>query len=78
MKIPMDKVIDVKEGIFTKVELLKKNPNLGQKEELLTHLTYTYRRLIYNHFKIVYRIEDSTIYVIDVFDSRQSPTKMKK
>ena len=39
--------------------------------------TYTYRSLIVRKlFKVVYRIEDKTIFIVAVFDCRQNPQKL--
>lgn len=49
----------------------------GQLEMALAHRGKGHRRLIEGHFKIIYRVEDETVYVTDIFDSRQHPEKMK-
>lgn len=72
-----DKILKIYDGVFDRVNSLKLNPHIGQIEEKLEHLEYAYRRLIFKHFKIIYRIEDNIIFITDVFDSRQSPLKMK-
>ncbi|MFT4681801.1 MAG: toxin ParE1/3/4 [Granulosicoccus sp.] len=54
-------------------------PEMGQIEPVLESLNLGHRRIIEGHFKIVYRINASeeTIYVTDIFDSRQDPKKVK-
>lgn len=60
-----------------KAENLAANPYIGQREEYLEHLEGDYRRIIEGYFKIIYRVEGKFIYIIDFFDSRQAPEKMK-
>jgi len=52
-------------------------PFKGQLELYLTKLNLGHRRLIEGNFKIVYRIEKVKIYVVDFFDGRDNPDKMK-
>ena len=53
------------------------NPMKGQREEFLQHLHQDHRRLIIHYIKIIYKVEDNTIFITDFFDSRQDPSKMK-
>ena len=46
-------------------------------EEYLRHLNLGHRRIVTDHYKIIYRIEDQVIYITDIFDTRQNPGKMK-
>jgi len=47
------------------------------RDDYLEHLQMGHRRLVQSHYKIIYRIEGNTIYITDIFDSRQDPAKMK-
>lgn len=71
------KVIETRDRILDKTDTLIKQPLIGQKELLLEHLGLGHRRLIEGHIKIVYRIVVETVYITDIFDSRQDPDKMK-
>ena len=62
---------------MAKADKLLTHPRMGQKEEYLEHLGQSHRRIIENHYKIIYRVEGEIIYVTDIFDSRQDPAKMK-
>ena len=62
---------------FKKIENLVKNPFLGQEEPFLSYLGKNHRRIFHMNIKVIYRIEKDVIYVIDFFDSRQNPSKMK-
>ena len=64
-------------AVLDRTEELKVYPQLGQIEELLSHLRLGHRRLIEGHIKIIYRVEGETVYITDFFDSRQDPKKMK-
>lgn len=71
------KVADkIKLGIIEKLKILKNNPHIGQQEEFLEHLKLNHRRMVQGNYKIVYRIEQDTIFVTDIFDARQNPDKI--
>ena len=76
-EIPSQKVRQIRDKILAKSMKLIKNPHLGQSEEYLEHLSLSHRRVIEGNYKIIYRVESETIYITDVFDSRQDPSKMK-
>lgn len=52
-------------------------PLLGQKEPLLAKLKRDYRRLVEGNYKIIYNFRNKTIYINRIFDTRQSPSKLK-
>lgn len=66
----------IRSGIIKKLKSIKKNPLIGQEEELLKDLGLGHRRRVEGNYKIIYRITGKTIYVTDIFDSRQNPEKM--
>lgn len=72
-----DKVNQIRDRILDKAEKLVNNPYLGQIEIQLQHLGLEHRRLISGNHKIIYRIQGETIFVTDIFDSRQEASKMK-
>lgn len=76
-EVPLEKRLEIRDKILAKAEKLLINPSLGQKEEYLDHLDRSHRRIIEDHYKIIYRVEGELIYITDIFDSRQDPTKMK-
>ena len=58
-------------------QLLAENLNLGPIEPLLTHLPTTYRSIVVNHLtKMVYRILDDHIEIVDFWDVRREPDKL--
>jgi hypothetical protein len=62
------KVLENREYDFTKI---------GAKDETFSHLKRNYRKLIINIIKITYRIGNTKMYVVRVFDTRQNPKKNK-
>lgn len=63
-------------SVLKKALLLKDFPQMGQEEETLQVLGLGHRYLVDGHYKIVYRIERETIYITDIFDTRQDPDKI--
>lgn len=59
--------------------LLQKTPRVGQREELLLERKEEIRYLISKHNKIIYLVNDNSkqVVVLDVFDTRQNPDKIK-
>jgi len=57
---------------------LQKQPNIGQKEELLQDSDLDYRYFLHEHYKVIYCINKNTIDVYDVFDTRQNPKKITR
>ena len=52
-------------------------PKAGQVEIWMEGKEYVYRRLVIGNFKVIYRIDGEVVYVTDIFDMRQDPTRMK-
>ena len=50
-------------------------PLKGQVEETLQPAG-RYRYLVYSHYKIIYTVRNSDIYIMSLFDTRQDPSKM--
>ncbi len=65
-------------GIIEAAERLRFNPKLGPIEGMLAELPTSYRYTLYKNFKIIYSVEKELlqIRVADVFDCRQSPSKI--
>ncbi len=72
MNIQVEKS-EILNRIFVKTRVFLDNPYLGREEECLEHLKLGHRRLIEKHCKIIYKIKNDTIYITDVFDTRQDP-----
>jgi len=67
-------------GIIDRTIGLNKNPYIGQEEELLTGRAQNFRYLVYKSYKIIYWINKSKnrIDIVNVFDTRQNPLKIKQ
>ncbi|WP_417428525.1 type II toxin-antitoxin system RelE/ParE family toxin [Halpernia sp.] len=67
-------------GIFNSVEILEHFPLKGEKEELLINNKKDFRYLIYKNYKIIYwqNEKKNRIEIVNVFDTRQNPMKIKK
>jgi plasmid stabilization system protein ParE len=76
--IPEDKASKIISKIIDSAQDLKSFPNRGKNEEYLDHLGLNHKRIIVKHCKVIYRIVSETIYITDVFDTRQSPNELKK
>lgn len=76
-KVSPQSILSIRDRILNKADTLIAHPRSGKIEEYLEHLGLNHRRIIESHYKIIYRIEEQTIYITDIFDSRQSPDKMK-
>ena len=68
------KVID---SILDREEQLQKQPKSGTIQTGLK-LKKEYRFIIQNHYKIIYREGKTNIFVVKVFDTRQSPKKINR
>lgn len=62
--------------IYNTSNYLKKFPNSGQIEISLERLNQNYRFIVSGKYKIIYKVSDLKIIILDVFDSRQHPSKM--
>jgi len=59
--------------------LLAENPNLGPVEPLLANLPQTYRSFVLDRLnKIVYRIDEDVITIVDFWDVRRDPASLTK
>lgn len=68
----------ITQTILARAKMLEEHPELGPVEEYLKELEQGHRRLLADpHYKIIYLIEDPSIFVTDIFDTRQDPEKMK-
>lgn len=66
----------IRKTIIHSVKILITNPKLGQIEIYLEKLNQNHRYILAGNYKVIYRIEDDTIIINDVFDVRQNPIKM--
>lgn len=59
---------------------LKKQPEIGQVEELLKGRSKKFHYLVHQTYKIIYwiNIAENQVEIIDVFHSKQYPEKIKR
>lgn len=67
-------------GMHNETLKLKKQPKVGQTEELLKKREQEFRYLVYKNYKIIYWInnKENRIEINDVFDTRQNPIKIER
>lgn len=67
-------------GIYNETLKLKRQPEIGQTEELLKNRKQEFRYLVHKNYKVIYWInnEENRIEINDVFDTRQNPPKLKR
>lgn len=66
-------------GIIDRTVGLDENPHIGQEEELLYNRPQKFRYLVFKNYKIIYLINQNKnrIDIVNVFDTRQNPLKIK-
>lgn len=69
----------IKKDIITSIKSLKNNFTEWQIDEFLVDFNKNHRRLVCGNYKIIcyYDPVENIIYVTDIFDSRQDPSKEK-
>ena len=67
-------------GIVKTTLSLRDQPYIGTIEQQLKGRNKQYRYMVYKKYKIIYSVnlENDTIEITDVFDTRQNPDKLKK
>ncbi len=69
--------LKIKKNIFNAAKTIIKRPLIGAVEENLAELKQGHRYVVEGNYKIIYRVINKDIYIIDIFDGRQNPQKMK-
>ncbi len=54
------------------------NPMSGISETRFSEGLFVYRSVVRGHYKIIYRIENDVVNIVDVFDTRQHPSKLSR
>ena len=70
--------INIYNELFDSVEKLKDFPQIAAIEPILSDFTLEYRSLIVLNYKVVYTLNDGTIYISAVWDCRQDPQILKR
>jgi plasmid stabilization system protein ParE len=63
--------------ILDDVEILKTQPYVAPVEQMLIGCSEDYRSLVVGNYKVVYFIKDDLVLIVQIFDCRQNPIKMK-
>lgn len=63
--------------LIREASILETNPLIGMKEPLLFDRAFEYRYLVKKYYEIIYRVDQTFIKIIAVFDCRQNPEKLK-
>lgn len=77
LKVLSKLALRIIERIIKDAEKLINSPFIGQQEELLSDRPQDFRYLVSGNYKIIYWVDDNTIRIASVFDTRQNPEKMK-
>src|SRR5215469_5101112 len=66
--------------ILDETEILKTNPYIGTIEQSLLGCGEEYRSLVVakGRYKVVYFIKNNIVLIVQVFDCRQNPAKLKR
>jgi len=67
----------VNSNVLEALVFLSRHPRAGACEELIFTGKTRYRRWIVGNLKIIYYIERDTLWVTDIYDSRQDPRLMR-
>ena len=68
----------LKHSIIKKIESLNKLSRRGVEEKNLKELNQGHMYLVVGNYKIIFLISENTVFVTDIFDTRQDPSKMGK
>ena len=63
--------------ILDAVEILKTQPYAAAVEQMLIGCIENYRSLVVENYKVVYFIKDDLVLIVQIFDCRQNPIKLK-
>ena len=64
--------------ILDEIEILETQPNVGSVEQILIDCPQGYRSLVVGNYKVVYFIKDDLILIVQIFDCRQAPIKLRQ
>ena len=64
--------------ILDDVEILETQPYVAAVEQMLIDCEEGYRSLVAGNYKVVYFIKDDLVLIVQIFDYRQAPIKLKR
>jgi plasmid stabilization system protein ParE len=68
----------IQKSIFAATRPLSKNPLIGPIEENLIGILQQHRYIVAGNYKIIYFVDKSGVYIVDIFDCRRNPQKMRR
>jgi plasmid stabilization system protein ParE len=77
-QLPEFKALQLGKKLLKKAVSLSQHPYMGQEEPFLITLNQGHKRLMEGDFKIIYFIENNTVYVTNFFNTRRDPESMKR
>ena len=64
--------------ILDDVENLETQPYVAAVEQMLIDCPEGYRSLVIENYKVVYFIKDNFVLIVQIFDCRQNPIKLRR
>ena len=68
----------VRKALIKEAKSLKVHPGRYSKEEQLIDKPGNYRSLVKWHYKIVYKVEEKEVQILNIFHTSRNPTVIKK
>lgn len=63
--------------ILQREKQIAKNPLTGTIQEFEFNTKFTYRYLVQDNYKLIYRVQENIAFIVMVFDCRRAPLKME-
>jgi plasmid stabilization system protein ParE len=73
-----EKATEITKQIVERALSLDRFSNRGRIEEDLGVLGLGHRYILERHYRIIYRVEENTVYVTDIFSNWQHPEKKRE
>ena len=75
----IERVKQFRQDVDQTVQMIMRHPNIGSIDPLFDDRPKTYRSVIINGLsKMVYSIDDETIYIVAFWDTRREPKRQAK
>lgn len=75
----VDSMLEFVEKVDQAVGMIRRHPSVGPVEPLLADCAQTYRSVVVDNMsKIVYRVQDESILIVDFWDCRREPKALSK
>ncbi|MGB0917184.1 MAG: type II toxin-antitoxin system RelE/ParE family toxin [Flavobacteriales bacterium] len=69
---------NIRMSVLASTKQLAENPLSGVVERKLGGSGKDYRSVVRGRYKVIYRIDADELKIVDVFDTRQNPPKLKR